>query len=67
MLETATVVAHAGEEMLYVLGPLLVLLVGWWVWDRRRGGSSPEAHEADEADESASDQGSTPPDGAQGR
>lgn len=64
MLATATVVAHAGEEMLYVLAPLLVFLVGWWVWDRRRGVSS---HEADEAHEAASDQGSTPPDGTQGR
>lgn len=66
MLAAATVVAHAGEEMLYVLAPLLVFLVGWWVWDRRRGVSSVEADEADEADGAVSDQGSTPPDDPHG-
>lgn len=38
MLDTAAVVAHAGEESLYVLVPLLVLFIAWRVWDRLRNG-----------------------------
>lgn len=63
MLASA-VVAHAGEETLYVLVPLLVLFLGWSLWDRRRGDPTAGANEEDDA---ARGEGSSPPDGAQGR
>lgn len=59
MLETGPVVAHAGEEALYVLAPLLVLYVGWRVWDRRWGKGSTGTDEGDDAP----DQGPPPPEG----
>lgn len=59
----AAVVAHAGEEVLYVLVPLLVLYVGWRVWDRRWGAASAEPGE----DDAATDHHSTPPRGSHDR
>lgn len=63
MLATGTVVAHAGEEALYVLVPLLVLYVGWRVWNRRWGEASTGGDESD----AAPDQGSPPSEGSHGR
>ncbi len=62
MLATGTVVAHAGEEALYVLVPLLVLYVGWRVWDRRWGEASSGADEDD-----TPEQRSPPSEGSHGR
>lgn len=38
----ATVIAHMGEQALYVLVPLAVVFLGWRVWDRLRGGADDE-------------------------
>lgn len=53
MLDTAPVVAHAGEESLYVLVPLLVLFIAWRVWDRLRNGvaADPDADGDDTGDD----------------
>lgn len=58
-----TVVAHAGEEVLYVLVPFLVLYLGWRVWDRRWGKTSTEPGEDDAAPEPRA----TPPKGSHDR
>lgn len=56
MLDTAPVVAHAGEESLYVLVPLLVLFVAWRVWDRLRNGAPAEPDEATGRDDPGHDE-----------
>lgn len=50
VLDTTTVVAHAGEEALYVVVPLILLFVGWRVWDRLRGGPPAEPDDTDRDD-----------------
>lgn len=50
MFETATVLAHAGEEVFYVLAPLAVLFVGWLIWERLRGALSGDEDESDKDD-----------------
>lgn len=56
---THAVVAHAGEEVLYVLGPVLVLFVGWRVWERLRGAAAaePDADGDDAGDDAGNDAG----------